>query len=75
MARMMAGACRVLELFIEPVRSSKGMPVAAVPLRGKDRSSGGCRMQPTTGLKSLQIAVFTLVDGRDFATVSALWDR
>ena len=33
----------------KPVRSSNGMPVTTVTLRGEHRSSDGCRLQPTTG--------------------------
>ena len=67
---MMAEACRVLDLVIELVRSSKGATLLSAPLRRQDRSRGGCRMQTRTDRNPCKHPVSTGLTG-DFLLRSA----
>ena len=54
MARMMAGACRVLELFISRFDRRKARRSRRYPSEARIVAAAGARLQPTTGLKYLQ---------------------
>ena len=66
-ARRRAGACRVLELFIELVRSSKGTAaVRRYPCEVKMVAGAAGRVQPTTDKNPCKSRFLTRVDGAVF---------